>query len=186
MASTPNECIVCLTNPRDVVLLPCRHLVVCRECAVGMIEFGAGGKVARREEASETTGATEGGDNGGAEAGPSGAAATGTTAAAAPTTTTGGRERRKKKGKGWFCPVCRQREWISPVYRLVGMYELKKLTLYSVHLVAPPGPTGERDDYRRNRRCHFRRSLASTIYRCRFSQVHATLVASIIESCDSA
>ena len=142
MASTPNECIVCLTNPRDVVLLPCRHLVVCRECAVGMIECGAGGKVARREEANETTGATEGGDNGGAEAGPSGAAATGTTAAAAPTTTTGGRERRKKKGKGWFCPVCRQRECISPIYRLVGTRELKRLTFSSVHLVAPPGFAG--------------------------------------------
>jgi len=107
-----------------------------------MIEFGAGGKVARREEANETTGATEGGDNGGAEAGPSGTAATGTTAAAAPSTTTGGRERRKKKGKGWFCPVCRQRECISPIHRLVGTRELKRLTFSSVHLVAPPGFAG--------------------------------------------
>jgi hypothetical protein len=113
MASTPNECIVCLTNPRDVVLLPCRHLVVCRECAVGMIEFGAGGKVARREDAAEATGAGNDGAAGEAsgEAGGSGAtnplaAATGVAA-----TTIGGRERRKKKGKGWFCPVCRQREY---------------------------------------------------------------------------
>lgn len=110
MASTPNECIVCLTNPRDVVLLPCRHLVVCRECAVGMIEFGAGGKVARREEGNEASGAGEvaadaTGENGGAGT----SAAAGTTTAAPATTTTGGRERRKKKGKGWFCPVCRQR-----------------------------------------------------------------------------
>lgn len=102
-ASTPNECIVCLTSPRDVVLLPCRHLVVCRECAVGMVEFGAGGRVARREED----------DAGGAGAGAGGAAGGGVGATAdsgaplaappppAPT-------RRKKKAKGWYCPVCRQ------------------------------------------------------------------------------
>lgn len=105
MASAPNECIVCLTNPRDVVLLPCRHLVVCRECAVGMIEFGAGGKVARREDAAE------GGEGGAGEAG-TGAAGTGegsgTAANATATAATPARERRKKKPKGWFCPVCRQ------------------------------------------------------------------------------
>ncbi|WWC62456.1 uncharacterized protein I303_105052 [Kwoniella dejecticola CBS 10117] len=107
-ASTPNECIVCLTSPRDVVLLPCRHLVVCRDCAVGMVEYGAGGKVGRRED----------GENGaadGAAAGTTpGAGASGSGTAAAPTpqvaggTTTAGRERRKKKVKGWYCPVCRQ------------------------------------------------------------------------------
>nr|XP_019045754.1 hypothetical protein I302_06145 [Kwoniella bestiolae CBS 10118]OCF24684.1 hypothetical protein I302_06145 [Kwoniella bestiolae CBS 10118] len=107
-ASTPNECIVCLTSPRDVVLLPCRHLVVCRDCAVGMVEYGAGGKVGRREDAEANTGAGAGAD----------AAATGTnggtgsannaTAQVAGGTTTQGRERRKKKVKGWYCPVCRQ------------------------------------------------------------------------------
>lgn len=107
-ASTPNECIVCLTSPRDVVLLPCRHLVVCRDCAVGMIEFGAGGKVGRRD-----------GDNAPAATGTEGeaAAAGGPTPPAAPAapappvaggTTATGRERRKKKPKGWYCPVCRQ------------------------------------------------------------------------------
>ncbi|WVQ72830.1 hypothetical protein IAR50_002391 [Cryptococcus sp. DSM 104548] len=100
-ASTPNECIVCLTSPRDVVLLPCRHLVVCRDCAVGMVEFGAGGKVARREDAP-ATGGTGGGDG---EAGGEGGA---DTPAAAAATTTTHRERRKKKVKGWYCPVCRQ------------------------------------------------------------------------------
>ncbi|ODN95253.1 hypothetical protein L198_04642 [Cryptococcus wingfieldii CBS 7118] len=102
-ASTPNECIVCLTSPRDVVLLPCRHLVVCRDCAVGMVEFGAGGKVARREEAPATgTGAGGGGDG---EAGGEGGTDTPATTLA---TTTTHRERRKKKVKGWYCPVCRQ------------------------------------------------------------------------------
>lgn len=102
-ASAPNECIVCLTSPRDVVLLPCRHLVVCRECAVGMVEFGAGGRVARRDD--ETA----------ADAG-TGAAVTGggivpmaaPPAPAAPTLTQP--SRRKKKAKGWYCPVCRQRK----------------------------------------------------------------------------
>ncbi|WVQ80713.1 hypothetical protein IAT38_002818 [Cryptococcus sp. DSM 104549] len=111
-SSTPNECIVCLTSPRDVVLLPCRHLVVCRECAVGMVEFGAGGKVARREETETGDGAAGGavtGAGAGGGTGGDGAAggAAGSTQVAGGTTTTG-RERRKKKVKGWYCPVCRQ------------------------------------------------------------------------------
>ncbi|KAK4683510.1 hypothetical protein P7C73_g6740, partial [Tremellales sp. Uapishka_1] len=102
-ASTPNECIVCLTSPRDVVLLPCRHLVVCRECAVGMVEFGAGGKVGRREETAAAPAPEEDAAGGATAAG----AAAGTAVPALAATTTG-RERRKKKAKGWFCPVCRQ------------------------------------------------------------------------------
>lgn len=112
-ASTPNECIVCLTSPRDVVLLPCRHLVVCRDCAVGMIEFGAGGKVARRED--NPTEGTDGAAGAGASAAGGGAAAAG--AAAPPVsggTTATARERRKKKPKGWYCPVCRQRSFCFP------------------------------------------------------------------------
>ncbi|KIR29753.1 hypothetical protein I309_01238 [Cryptococcus deuterogattii LA55] len=106
-ASAPNECIVCLTSPRDVVLLPCRHLVVCRECAAGMVEFGAGNRVARREE-MDTAETGQGGD---ASVG-NGTAAGGNSAGNAPQvaggTTAMGRERRKKKVKGWYCPVCRQ------------------------------------------------------------------------------
>ncbi|KAI0064400.1 hypothetical protein BV25DRAFT_1823394 [Artomyces pyxidatus] len=40
-----SECLVCLSSPREVVLLPCRHLVACKECAVNMVEFGAGGAI---------------------------------------------------------------------------------------------------------------------------------------------
>ncbi|KAL7423286.1 hypothetical protein Q5752_002587 [Cryptotrichosporon argae] len=101
-ASTLNECIVCLTSPRDVVLLPCRHLVVCRECAVGMVEFGAGGKVARRDDAEPV--AAEGLSGATGAAGET-AAAGAEAAAPAPAATT---TRRKKKAKGWYCPVCRQ------------------------------------------------------------------------------
>jgi hypothetical protein len=69
-----------------------------------MVEFGAGGKVARREETTTTE----------AEAAitvPGSAAATGSAVpnpAPSGGTTTGGRERRKRKAKGWYCPVCRQ------------------------------------------------------------------------------
>ncbi|ORY31359.1 hypothetical protein BCR39DRAFT_526283 [Naematelia encephala] len=100
-ASTPNECIVCLTAPRDVVLLPCRHLVVCRDCAVGMVEFGAGGKVGRREDNAVTA-------EDGAATGAGGATPAVPNPQVAGGTTERGRERRKKKAKGWYCPVCRQ------------------------------------------------------------------------------
>ncbi|KAJ7152285.1 hypothetical protein C8R43DRAFT_1127364 [Mycena crocata] len=35
---------------RRVVLLPCRHLVACRPCAVNMVEFGAGGAIVAEAE----------------------------------------------------------------------------------------------------------------------------------------
>lgn len=28
----PEECVICLTEPKDTLLLPCRHLCVCSEC----------------------------------------------------------------------------------------------------------------------------------------------------------
>jgi hypothetical protein len=31
--STSNECVICYTNPRNTVILPCRHLCICNECA---------------------------------------------------------------------------------------------------------------------------------------------------------
>jgi hypothetical protein len=71
-----------------------------------MVEFGAGGKVARREETTATAEADVGGEGGDAPGTPA------TPAPLATPTPTTGRERRKKKAKGWFCPVCRQREWL--------------------------------------------------------------------------
>ena len=47
-----SECLVCLSSPREVVLLPCRHLVACKECAINMVEFGAGGAIMHAEEPS--------------------------------------------------------------------------------------------------------------------------------------
>ncbi|CDZ97878.1 Predicted E3 ubiquitin ligase [Phaffia rhodozyma] len=106
--STLNDCIVCLVSPKDVVLLPCRHLVVCKECAVGMVEFGAGGKVMRREEAAD--GLTGTGEGTAGEGTGAGQGAEGTTEGQAQETvlTPAQERRRKKKVKGWFCPVCRQ------------------------------------------------------------------------------
>ncbi|PFH49886.1 hypothetical protein AMATHDRAFT_146631, partial [Amanita thiersii Skay4041] len=105
-----SECLLCLSAPREVVLLPCRHLVACRECALNMVEFGAGGTITQSEEPVGGAGAS-GSGSGGASGSAAGAAGTGT-AAAGPsgTATTGGMmtARRKRKAKGWYCPVCRQ------------------------------------------------------------------------------
>jgi Zinc finger, C3HC4 type (RING finger) len=109
-----SECLLCLSSPREVVLLPCRHLVACKECAVNMVEFGAGGQLVHGDEA--------------ANAGDTNANAAGATTAEAPGEGSGANEgeatpapapvtpqvtrtinpRRKRKAKGWFCPVCRQ------------------------------------------------------------------------------
>ena len=98
------ECVLCLSSPREVVLLPCRHLVACRECAVNMVEFGAGGALTHEVEPTEATTATA------TEAPAEGTAAAETTATpAAPAPVIPAPSRRKRKAKGWFCPVCRQR-----------------------------------------------------------------------------
>ncbi|KAE9404989.1 hypothetical protein BT96DRAFT_964040 [Gymnopus androsaceus JB14] len=95
---SPSECLLCLSSPREVVLLPCRHLVACKDCALNMVEFGAGGNITQPSEdpasAPADGAAGEGGEGG----------ASGSVTAAAPITNT----RRKRKAKGWFCPVCRQ------------------------------------------------------------------------------
>jgi len=77
------------------VLLPCRHLVACKDCALNMVEFGAGGNItqaaeALNEDANAVNPATPG---------------TATASAPVPPITN---SRRKRKAKGWFCPVCRQ------------------------------------------------------------------------------
>lgn len=97
------ECLLCLSSPREVVLLPCRHLVACRECAVNMVEFGAGGTVVQPSGTGDGTAgdsATENATGGGEASVPS--------MGSPPAAMTGAR--RKRKAKGWFCPVCRQRK----------------------------------------------------------------------------
>ncbi|KAK0458097.1 uncharacterized protein EV420DRAFT_1270807 [Desarmillaria tabescens] len=100
-----SECLLCLSSPREVILLPCRHLVACKDCALNMVEFGAGGTITQAEEPAPAAAATEEG----ATTTEGTAAADGTTTPApAPTPTVIVNPRRKRKAKGWFCPVCRQ------------------------------------------------------------------------------
>ena len=115
------ECVLCLSEPREVVLLPCRHLVACKECAMNMIEFGAGGTVVHAEEpAAPTPAATVPATSDGAPA-PTAAGdvdlEAGNAAPAAPNLPAPPVQapRRKRKAKGWFCPVCRQREFCVPL-----------------------------------------------------------------------
>ncbi|KAH6917770.1 hypothetical protein BKA70DRAFT_1245239 [Coprinopsis sp. MPI-PUGE-AT-0042] len=108
--SPSEECLLCLSSPREVVLLPCRHLVACKDCALNMVEFGAGGAINQGNEtqaAPVTTGAAgaAGGDGQDGAAAPAGGAdAGGMTTNIVNAMNT----RRKRKAKGWFCPVCRQ------------------------------------------------------------------------------
>lgn len=68
-----------------------------------MVEFGAGGNI---------TQATDVAAAGGDEVAPVTPAATsgGATPATPAPATPAATQRRKRKAKGWFCPVCRQRE----------------------------------------------------------------------------
>ncbi|KAF5369092.1 hypothetical protein D9758_003070 [Tetrapyrgos nigripes] len=102
----PSECLLCLSSPREVVLLPCRHLVACKDCALNMVEFGAGGNITQAtEDSGNGNGGTGNGEAATGGTGASGATGTGT---GADTATTVQNPRRKRKAKGWFCPVCRQ------------------------------------------------------------------------------
>jgi hypothetical protein len=65
-----------------------------------MVEFGAGGNIT---QAAEPAGAA--GEDG--APGAAGPAAVGLAPTPAAT------QRRKRKAKGWFCPVCRQRESLN-------------------------------------------------------------------------
>ncbi|CDO70530.1 hypothetical protein BN946_scf184569.g73 [Trametes cinnabarina] len=113
-----SECLLCLSSPREVILLPCRHLVACRDCALNMIEFGAGGTIVQNDseitaapgaEGVAAEGATEVGANAEGTAAANGTPPAETaTAQSPPIPTVQANPRRKRKAKGWFCPVCRQ------------------------------------------------------------------------------
>ena len=105
-----SECLLCLSSPREVVLLPCRHLVACKECAVNMIEFGAGGQLVHSDDtAGDATANTEDATPGETPGEGSGAAnGAETVQPQPPVTPRPTNSRRKRKAKGWFCPVCRQ------------------------------------------------------------------------------
>ncbi|KAH7345242.1 hypothetical protein B0J17DRAFT_712848 [Rhizoctonia solani] len=97
------ECVLCLSSPREVMLLPCRHLVACKECAQNMITFGAGEGVSAPAE--ETTTPTSPNANPPSTGAPN---ANVTPEPLTPFQAAAAAGRRKRKAKGWFCPVCRQ------------------------------------------------------------------------------
>jgi hypothetical protein len=66
-----------------------------------MVEFGAGGTITQVVEAGV------GGTEGASTVNP---VTPGTATATMPAP--GTNQRRKRKAKGWFCPVCRQREYL--------------------------------------------------------------------------
>jgi len=108
-----SECLLCLSSPREVVLLPCRHLVACRECAVNMVEFGAGGNLVHAEsEQPNTQPANGAASNDDANDPVVNHALNGehnqTMGFGANSSAPTGAPRRKRKAKGWYCPVCRQ------------------------------------------------------------------------------
>ena len=96
------ECVICLASPRDTLLLPCRHLVACKDCAHRMTDFGGGATQPDREggiwgqENSEPSTSTPP-----APTNPSNEAVSAAEAGRA-------QRRRKRKPKGWYCPICRQ------------------------------------------------------------------------------
>ncbi|KAG6918363.1 hypothetical protein DXG01_015015 [Tephrocybe rancida] len=108
-----SECLLCLSSPREVVLLPCRHLVACKECALNMVEFGAGGTISQATEpeaAAEAPPAATPSPTVEGDAAPADTPATAPAPVLAPAPAPGPNPnaRRKRKAKGWFCPVCRQ------------------------------------------------------------------------------
>ncbi|KAL5641507.1 hypothetical protein ACGC1H_001853 [Rhizoctonia solani] len=101
------ECVLCLSSPREVMLLPCRHLVACKECAGNMITFGAGeGVSAPAPAADEATPASANTDP--PSTGVPNANTNATPEPLTPFQAAAATGRRKRKAKGWFCPVCRQ------------------------------------------------------------------------------
>jgi len=102
-----SECLVCLSSPREVILLPCRHLVACKACAINMVEFGAGGTITQTDDTTNNSPsvAAEGSDVT-ATAAPGTAGQAITAPSVVPSN-----PRRKRRAKGWNCPVCRQRQF---------------------------------------------------------------------------
>ena len=107
-----SECLLCLSSPREVVLLPCRHLVACRECALNMIEFGAGGTIVHNDSETTAPGADAPAAEGAAAEGNAEGATEGAPPVPAAVPVVPANPRRKRKAKGWFCPVCRQRTFL--------------------------------------------------------------------------
>ena len=135
-----SECLLCLSSPREVVLLPCRHLVACKDCALNMVEFGAGGNITQAGEVNE-------GANGVTPVTP---VTAGTATSSLPFTPVPptANNRRKRKAKGWFCPVCRQRKCIILQNKLNKVNTLQFCLAYTsmLRITTTPPPQLENKD----------------------------------------
>lgn len=100
---------------------------------MNMVEYGAGGNIVHNEESNTTANA---GANAAAGEGDSGAANTSGAAEGAvpppPPPPPPPNPRRKRKAKGWFCPVCRQRQYLFNKFR----YKTIDLIIHSLYI--PP------------------------------------------------
>ncbi|CAE6524138.1 unnamed protein product [Rhizoctonia solani] len=123
------ECVLCLSSPREVMLLPCRHLVACKECAENMITFGAGEGVSAPTEETANANANQ------SPTGAPNANANATPEPLTPFQAAAAAGRRKRKAKGWFCPVCRQ------PYTSLLRISMQPLNIKPEDPSAPPGPT---------------------------------------------
>ncbi|KAF8342632.1 uncharacterized protein EI90DRAFT_3115205 [Cantharellus anzutake] len=137
-----SECILCLSSPREVVLLPCRHLVACKECALNMVEYGAGGQIAQPTDATGEDGGPVIGDGVVAEGGEAGVP---NTAIVPPPTP---RPRRRRRPKGWYCPICRQpytsllRIATAPVKSSFSIQSQPLVSPFPADLEVKPGLSG--------------------------------------------
>lgn len=119
------------------MLLPCRHLVACKDCALNMVEFGAGGNIIQAAEGNEGTNTVN--------LATPGTATASVPSASVPVTTN---SRRKRKAKGWFCPVCRQRECITLQNKLIKVNTLQFCLAYTsmLRITTTPPPQSENKD----------------------------------------
>ncbi|KAH8804104.1 hypothetical protein DL96DRAFT_1562958 [Flagelloscypha sp. PMI_526] len=100
---TTSECLLCLSSPREVVLLPWLFII---DLAHFQVEFGAGSSITQPADdtpaaGGDATPAGAGGANSPDDSTADTDATNATPAAPAPT-------RRKRKAEVWFRPVCRQ------------------------------------------------------------------------------
>ena len=139
---TGGDCIICLASPRDTLLLPCRHLVACKDCALRMTDFGGGNHHNRSggiwgenndnvNESNDRVIAAEAGN-----------------ANSLPDDNHNNdinnhnnnnnrhQRRRKRKAKGWFCPICRQRKFqnLKFIIKSINLYLIAYTAMLRINL----------------------------------------------------
>lgn len=93
-----------------------------------MVEFGAGGTIVHNDTSNTT--ANAGAETTPGEGGSAAPNTNGATEGTNPPTVTPPHPRRKRKAKGWFCPVCRQRQYFLRKRVEFVMFNLNIRSLY--------------------------------------------------------